>query len=162
MPNTCSAPGCKAGYKPSKKRKKTDGPDDAVDDANNPSGDDDAEEKISLFSFPSHDSAPERRARWISRVPRDEWHPGEKAKIFLCEKHFHASDIITDSIDSNSRRKKTKQSKLCHKRLKDDAVPCIWPTLPGHLTKIVTPRPTTLASSESRQENTKRLIEDNQ
>ena len=70
------------------------------------------------------------------------------------------SDIIDESTDSNSRRKKKKNSKLSRKRVKDDALPCIWPDLPEHLTKVVTPRPTSLSSSESRQGNAKRLLEE--
>ena len=62
-------------------------------------------------------------------------------------------------MDSNTRRKKAKRNKLSRKRLKDGALLCIWPSLPSHLTKIVTPRPTSLASIESRQENSKRRLE---
>ena len=40
---------------------------------------------------------------------------------------------------------------LCH---------VFWPDLPEHLTKVVTPRPTSLSSSESRQGNAKRLLEE--
>ena len=54
----------------------------------------------------------------------------------------------------NGREVVTRWSK---KRLKDDAVPCIWPGLPAHLTKLSSPRPTSCTSSESRQENTRRL-----
>ena len=157
MPNSCRAPGCKAGYKPRKKKRKKDidSSDSETDTATVAGG-----EKITLFSFPSHKSEPERRARWIARVPGDDWHPKEDENIFLCEKHFMPNDILDESTDSNSRRKKKKNSKLSRKRVKDDALPCIWPDLPEHLTKVVTPRPTSLSSSESRQGNAKRLLEE--
>ena len=48
---------------------------------------------------------------------------------------------------------------LGHKRLKEDAVPCIWPGSP-HLSKITSPRPTKFASSESRRENFAMLQEE--
>ena len=48
---------------------------------------------------------------------------------------------------------------LGHKRLKEDAVHCIWPGSP-HLSKITSARPTTFASSESRRENFARLQEE--
>ena len=97
---------------------------------------------------------------WIARVPRENWNPKENANIFLCERHFMPSDIINGSMDSNSRRKKNKTSKLYQNRIKEDALPCIWPDLPAHLTKVITPRPTSFSSSGSRRENAKRLFEE--
>ena len=106
MPNSCRAPGCKAGYKPRKKKRKKDidSSDSETDTAAVAGG-----EKITLFSFPSHKSEPERRARWIARVPRDDWHPKEDESIFLCEKHYMPNDIIDESTDSiiGVKRRKT-------------------------------------------------------
>ena len=114
--------------------------------------------KISTFGFPKHKTEPERRASWIARVPRENWHPKDDAKIFLCEKHFLPTDIIVTSSDTNSRRKRKKTTEmLTHKRLKDSAMPCIWPGSPLHLSKIPTPRPTSYASSESRSENIQKM-----
>ena len=55
-------------------------------------------------------------------------------------------------------RKRTTE-KLTRKHLKPGAVPCVWPGA-DHLTKSVIPRPTSFASSESRQENVERLHEE--
>ena len=86
--------------------------------------------------------------------------PKNESKLFICEKHFQESDIVATSTDSNNRRKRKKQSEvLGHKRLKEDAVPCLWPGSP-HLSKITSPHPTTFASSESRRENFTRLREE--
>ena len=62
MTNTCAAPGCKSGYKPKKKKK-----DDIATTGNE---NENTIEKISLFSFPSD---PEKRAIWVSKVPRQNW-----------------------------------------------------------------------------------------
>ena len=62
-------------------------------------------------------------------------------------------------MDSNLSRKKAINSTLRRRRLKEDALPSIWPDLPAHLSKVITPRPTMLASCESRLENSRRLIE---
>ena len=111
-----------------------------------------------MFEFPDHKTDQQRRATWIARVPRDNWHPKEDSNIFLCEDHFLSSDIVSASTDSNPRRKRKRNSDaLSKKRLKDGAVLCILPGLPAHLTKLSSPRPTSCTSSESRQENTRRL-----
>ena len=76
-------------------------------------------------------------AKWIVKVPRENLHPKNESKLFICEKHFQESDIVATSTDSNNRRKRKKQSEvLGHKRLKEDAVPCIWPGSP-HLSKLL-------------------------
>ena len=96
-------------------------------------------------------------------MPRDNWHPKGDSNIFLCEDHFLSSDIVSASTDSNTRRKRKRSNDaLSKKRLKDDAVPCIWPGLPAHLTKLSSPRPTSCTSSESRHENTRRLQRETQ
>jgi len=101
-----------------------------------------------LFSFPSD---PEKRAIWVSKVPRQNWKPSASAKLFLCEKHFHHEDIVTSSKDSNPRRKrKRKSDNLMEKRLRDGAMPCIWPNVAAH--KIPTPRPTKCTTSSARKE----------
>ena len=70
-------------------------------------------------------------------------------------------DDVKESQDTNSRCKKKRIAKqLARKQLKPDAMPCIWPGLADHLTKIVTPRPTSFASSESSQENLEHILEE--
>ena len=62
MPNTCSAPGCKAGYKPSRKKSKNED----INNYNNQNADLTScsdSGKVALFGFPLHDSEPDRRAR---------------------------------------------------------------------------------------------------
>ena len=114
-------------------------------------------EKKALFGFPKHDVDPEKRARWIARVPRKKWNPSEKSDLFLCENHFLSRDIITTSTDTNIRRTKMSSGELKRKRLTDDAMPCIWPDAPEYLSKITSPRPTSLASSDARSENVRRV-----
>ena len=92
-------------------------------------------EKISIFAFPKHKENPEKRVKWIAKVPRENWHPKNESKLFICEKHFQENDIVATSTDSNNRHKQKKQSEvLGHKRLKEDTVPCIWLGSP-HLSK---------------------------
>ena len=42
-------------------------------------------QKESVFKFFND---PEKRGRWIARVPREDWHANENYKIYLCGKHF--------------------------------------------------------------------------
>ena len=99
-----------------------------------------------------------KRARWIARIPRKDWHPTEKSNLHICERHFLPSHIISESIDKNNRRKRKRgNNELAHKHLTDDAVPCIWPNTPAYLSKESTPRPTSLGPSEARQENAQRI-----
>ena len=97
MPNRCRAPNCNTGYRPRKKQRKenddTDG--DPADEI--PVTD---EKKFALFKFPAHKDDPEKRAKWIARVPRDEWKPAHDTDLFLCEKHFLASDIVEESMET--------------------------------------------------------------
>ena len=81
-------------------------------------------------------------------MPRENWYVSKTQKLHLCENHF-----ITKSTDSNNRRKRKKgPDSLKRKRQKADALPCIWPGAP-QLSKLTSPRPTSLSSSESRLEN---------
>ena len=96
MPNTCRAPNCNTGYRPRKKQRKEN------DDADGDPADEipvTDEKKFALFKFPAHKDDPEKRAKWIARVPRDEWKPAHDTDLFLCEKHFLASDIVEETID---------------------------------------------------------------
>ena len=157
MPNTCCGIGCKTGYKSRKKKK--DEPegqenDDQEEQTNEPP-------KLTLFSFPKHDKDPELRARWIARVPRHDsrWleiTANVNAKLYLCEKHFLPGDIITDSTDTNTRRKR-KSEELNKKRVKPGGLPSLWPDAPAHLSKVTVPRPTSLATSCARSENAERI-----
>ena len=72
--------------------------------------------KISMFEFPDHKTDQQRRATWIARVPRDNWHPKEDSNIFLCEDQFLSSDIVSASTDSNPRRKRKRSSGALSKK----------------------------------------------
>ena len=162
MPNACCAPDCRVGYKDTKKKKEEETENDHAQSViEKPAGETSDETpqetpNIATFGFPKHDKEPELRARWIARVPRNDrrWitkSADVTAKLYLCEKHFMPEDIICDSTDTNSRRKR-KSDQLCKKRVKPGALPCLWPRA-DHLSKPTTPRPTTLATSEARFEN---------
>ena len=111
--------------------------------------------KLQIHQFPSHAKNPEKRALWIAKVPRADWKPSKDADLWICQNHFRESDYVTESKDSNSRRKRKRNiATLPRRRLKDDVYPSVWPGSPEYLTKPpVPPRPTVFSSSESRRLN---------
>ena len=81
--------------------------------------------------------------------------------MFICEDHFRLIDIVRGSKDSNPRRKRKRDTQnLQRKRYSDDAIPCICPQAPAHLSSPTPSRSTSRTSSESRNENFMRHQED--
>ena len=102
---------------------------------------------ISLHKFPTD---PALLNSWLRSIPRDDFVPSANAR--LCSLHFTPKDFITESVD-DSRKKRPLQKR----RLKNDAVPTVFPCVPSYLSRNLPPdRPTTSASVESRRakENT--------
>ncbi len=123
----CVAPGCKSGY-----------------DSNR---DDDKKEGISLFRFPKD---PGILQMWLRAIPRDQWEPSQNSRV--CSRHFNDSDYVQASTDTNtSRKRKNPDGDLVLRRLKDDAVPSIFPNLPSYLTRAAPPARSEAATSLSRQ-----------
>ena len=100
------------------------------------------------FKFPDSATEPERRADWVAKVRRNDWKPGEKDVVWICELHFRENDIIRSSTDSNPRRKRKKNydgkwnnNTLKRPRLRKDAFPSVWPGS-DNLSEISSPRST--------------------
>ena len=68
----------------------------------------------------------------------------------VCELHFKPDDIIRERVDTNENRKKKKNNNLSLVRLRDDAVPSIFPNCPSYLTKDWPPRRSGAATSDAR------------
>ena len=144
MVNVCCVPGCKSGY--ASERKKEDA------------------KTFALFKFPGHDKEPQRRAEWVSLVPRKCWKPNVTTNIYICELHFEEKDFIKSSTDTNERRKRKKDAnctwenaKLKRKRLNDDAKPSIWPRS-VHLSKLSSLQSTSVSSNDVRKMNVEAII----
>ena len=145
MPNRCQAPRCDYNYDSEIKKRESQEPED----------------RRGVFEYPKPGTDPVKRKQLLQSIPRDEWDPSEAKSVFLCEAHFRPEHVISTSTDSNNRRKRNKSTtKLKRKRLTDDAVPCIWPGAPEYLSTVTTPRPTTCSSSEAREENVRRHLEE--
>lgn len=119
----CAAPGCNTGY-------------------NNviPEG-------VSLHNFPKDESL---LKRWIAAIRRQDYTPGKTAKV--CSLHFHESDFVQIYTDTNVTRKRTYGEQRRRRKLKDDAVPSVFPNLPSYLSSPPNVPRSSSAMSESRLE----------
>ncbi|XP_071747596.1 uncharacterized protein [Lepeophtheirus salmonis] len=77
-----------------------------------------------------------------------------KKVIVVCSLHFRPDDFTYESKDRNPSRKKKKvpDGKVKKPRLKEDAVPCIYPNLPSYTSIPSTSRRSSTATSASRFE----------
>ncbi len=86
---TCSAPGCRTGYR--KRKEKGNGAENTPEP--------DIDEKIQLFHFPDEEKEPERFQAWLRAIPRKDFVPTSNSR--LCAKHFNSADIASSSGDTN-------------------------------------------------------------
>jgi len=124
----CAAFGCKSGYTGS--------------DTADKHGD-----KITLHVFPLYNE--ELCEKWIRANPRKDFMPTKHST--LCSLHFTPDDFVLERQDSNSTRRKRKSETPLRRRLKDDAVPSVFPNCPPYLSSpAAVSRTTSRATSSSR------------
>lgn len=109
---TCCVPGCRTGYKLRRREtRKAAG--------------------VSLFKFPSDSNL---RQKWIKAIPRKNWTLTACHRV--CGNHFSQEDFLSTSSDTNSRRRGCRYSQaLSVRRLKNTAIPHLFPSLPHYLSK---------------------------
>ncbi|MCP4487124.1 MAG: THAP domain-containing protein [Gammaproteobacteria bacterium] len=110
----CAAFGCRSGY----------------DNTNNESG----ENPISMFSFPRKN--PEILDIWLRRIRRENYVVTESSR--LCSLHFVESDYLVERVDTRKSRLQKSPARI-RKRLKDDAMPTIFPNMPSYYSTNKTP-----------------------
>lgn len=73
------------------------------------------------------------REEWKGKIPsKDKW--DITPNIAICSKHIIKDDIITNSSTQNKRGKRIKNGEaFARRRLKDDAIPTIFPGCSTHL-----------------------------
>lgn len=130
MPSSCVAFGCKSGYHTQKQS--------------------DREQGITFHSFPLHDSV--LCDAWVRSVHRKDFQPSKHSK--LCSLHFTESDYIQNRSDSNTARRRKKESvsiKPLRRYLKPSAIPTILPNAPHYLTNAKNePRSTNKSTASQR------------
>ena len=134
MPNRCAAYGCKSGNRKCGRQ----------------------EPKVTLHKFPMNQ---ELRNVWIRRISRTNFVPSVNSR--LCSLHFHETDFITESNDTNTTRRRSKSCNWNRQRrhLKPDAVPSNFPNMPAYFSHKVVNRPSQ-ATTSSRQQNMNARFED--
>jgi len=124
MVYTCCVPGCRTGYRPTKKETL-----EAVTSC----------ERISVFKFPNDENL---RKKWIRAIPIQH-RIGKKLAEFtptpshrVCELHFTERDFDRESTDLSTSRKNARDNTLLkHIRLKPAAIPSVFPNCPSYLSK---------------------------
>ena len=126
MPNKCAAYGCKSGYDSSETQ------------------------NVTLHRFPLNNEA--LLNTWLRRISRSNFTPSSNSR--LCSLHFRESDFVAESLDTNITRRRIKSSNCTRakRQLKPNAVPSIFPNMPGYFTLEAEERPTG-ATTSIRQQN---------
>ena len=83
----------------------------------------------SVFKFTLDENI---RKVWISKVPRQNWEAEKQKHLYLCEKHFKDSDFDNDLHDKRKRKERNSDGIRKKRKLRDDAIPSVWPNLPSH------------------------------
>ena len=134
MVNKCSALNCRSGY---------------FGETKDPN--------ITFHSFPFHDE--NLMKSWLKNIARKDFKPTKYTRI--CSLRFKLDDFREDSYDhKESCKRLRKDDKLLNKRLRKDAVPCIFEDLPAYYECNVAPSRSGKALSSSRLENDANLLEE--
>ena len=92
---------------------------------------------------------PDLLKKWLDNISRENFTPSKHSR--LCSKHFEQSCLKTKSNDSNSFRKRKRDSlDLAHIFLEEDAAPTIFSGLPTHMMPKKTVKRSSSATSSGR------------
>lgn len=108
MPNKCCVPGCNSNYS------------SFLKDSNN--------KAVSVFKFPKDTAL---KLLWIKAIPRKNFEPSNFSVV--CKLHFKSSDFIYDKHLQPDGT--CKDLILNRPRLRNEAIPSIFPNLPFYLSK---------------------------
>ena len=70
---------------------------------------------------------------WMNAIPRKDWTPS--CHSIVCSRHFNEEDFITNTWDSDDRRKRKREDSSVRRYLKRNAIPSIFTWLPSYLSK---------------------------
>ena len=134
---TCCVPSCQSGYKSNSSQE--------IVSTGRP---------ITFHKFPEDET---RRMKWIRAIHRDNFTPSASSRV--CSLHFHDTDFLESSADSNSYRQR-QGTALKRRYLQTDVIPSKFPHLPSYLSRDpVIPRPET-ATSTARLEKDNNVVMD--
>ena len=100
---------------------------------------------ITFHAFPLKDE--ELLRKWLSRLARKDFSPTSYSK--LCSLHFTADDFVKESNDQRKRE----TTVLVRRRLKKNAYPTLFSSLPSYYASKSIPQRSGLSASSSRREN---------
>ena len=95
------------------------------------SSQDQSSEKISVHKIPTDHSI---LNEWMNAIPREDWTPSCHS-INSVLSSFHEEDFVTNTWDSDDRKKRKREDSSVRRNLKRNAIPSIFPGLPSYLSK---------------------------
>nr|XP_042912672.1 THAP domain-containing protein 2-like [Parasteatoda tepidariorum] len=84
--------------------------------------------KVHIFNFPKNE---ELLKKWVKAIPRTNLIVTKNTKV--CERHFQSDDIEFEATFYKKSTRETLRAKFKYPRLKDGAVPSIFPNCPKYL-----------------------------
>ena len=94
------------------------------------SSQDQSTEKISEHKIPTDHSI---LNEWMNAILRKDLTPS--CHSIVCSRHFNEEDFVTNTWDSDDRRKRKRDDSSVRRYLKSNAIPSIFPGLPSNLRK---------------------------
>ncbi|GIY69369.1 uncharacterized protein CDAR_470511 [Caerostris darwini] len=91
--------------------------------------------KVTVFKFPTDEV---QKLKWIAAIRRKDFIPSKNSRV--CKMHFLESDIIAEAHGYDEKTGKRLVAPLQVCRLKNDAIPKVFPGYPDYLTKNISPR----------------------
>ncbi|GBN64872.1 hypothetical protein AVEN_38805-1 [Araneus ventricosus] len=82
--------------------------------------------QVAVFSFPNDERL---RERWLHAIPKKDFNITKNSKV--CEEHFKDSEVLLNSTFSNEKTGETISAPMKRPKLKENAVPSIFPGCPS-------------------------------
>ncbi|GBO00858.1 hypothetical protein AVEN_54837-1 [Araneus ventricosus] len=84
--------------------------------------------KVAVFSFPNDERL---REKWLHAIRRTDFKITKNSKV--CEKHFKDGEVLRNSTFCNEKTGETISAPLKRPKLKENAVPSIFPGCPSYM-----------------------------
>ncbi|CAL1299448.1 unnamed protein product [Larinioides sclopetarius] len=91
--------------------------------------------KVAVFSFPNDENL---RAQWLRAIPRKDFKVTKNSKV--CEKHFKDGEVLRLSTFYIEKTGETISAPMKRPKLKQNAVPSIFPGCPLYMSSSSTVR----------------------
>ncbi|XP_063244715.1 uncharacterized protein LOC134545879 [Bacillus rossius redtenbacheri] len=84
--------------------------------------------KVHVFKFPDSEDI---KNAWLNAIPREHFIPTKYSRV--CEVHFKSAEVLWESVYFDEKSGRTLTAPLERPKLKDGAVPSVFPGCPSYL-----------------------------